>query len=70
MTRPGSIRELFPHDDTLAPRGRLLECASCHELVDIIEIDLGGTGSSMRPDVCGQCIVAGHDPEPRLQVAR
>lgn len=62
-----NVIRLRPDPLPVQPIGRLLECASCGELVDVIEIDVGGTGRSMRPDVCGECIVAGADPEPRIE---
>ncbi len=53
---------------SLAPMGRLVTCAACNQLVDVIEIPLGGTGQSMRPDLCGECQHA--DPEPVVGLAR
>lgn len=66
MSGNGSVRDLYPERSIARPFGRLIHCPGCDEDVDVIEINLGGTGRSMRPDVCGDCQAAGKDPEPGL----
>ena len=59
----GDLRQLFPPSEIRKPYGQLIRCAHCLADVDIIEIELTAP-MRMRPDVCGQCLAAGHDPEP------
>jgi len=63
-----TVIQLRPSALSLHPIGRLVDCPACNQQVDIIEIQLGGTGRSMRPDLCGECQHA--DPEPRVGPAR
>lgn len=69
VTRAGSVRQLFPRE-TRTTQGRLIECPGCGAHVDIIEIQLtaGATGSSMRPDVCGECQPIAHRLEPVVEL--
>lgn len=55
VTRRGSLFAV-PRE-TSSTLGRLIECAGCGDLVDIVEIQLTAhaTGSSMHPDRCGEC---------------
>lgn len=55
MADRSNVIQLRPTPLSLHPVGRLIRCSSCGADVDVIEIDLGGTGSSMRADRCGDC---------------
>lgn len=62
----GDLRELFREPVIAKPLGRLIRCPGCDQVVDSIEV---GVIRSMRPDMCGECHVAGLDPEPRIGAA-
>lgn len=68
MSRPGSPRAALRVVEPRKPVGRLIRCPGCGDDVDIVEIDLGGTGSSMRPDLCGACQPLARKLEPIVEV--
>lgn len=66
--RPVSPRAQLRVVEPFKPLGRLIVCPGCGETVDVIEVELGGTGSSMRPDLCGLCQPLARKLEPVVEV--
>lgn len=67
--RQGSVREQLRVVESRKPLGRLIRCPGCGDDVDVIEIHLSGSFSSMRPDLCGSCQTRAHELEPVVEVS-
>ena len=67
-SRPGSARAALRVVEQRKPLGRLIRCPGCGDDVDIVEINLGGSFASMRPDLCGACQPLARKLEPVIDV--
>lgn len=68
VSRPGSPRAALRVVENRRTLGRLITCPGCGDDVDVIEVDLGGSFASMRPDLCGKCQPLARELEPIVEV--